>query len=422
MPRTVCHIDLDAFFAAVEEKHDPSLKGKPVLIAAGPEGRGAVACPNYAARKAGIKTGMPTREALKLLPSAIVVRANYERYQEASDQVLKIIYRFTPDIEPISLDECWFELTHRLHAWNSPLECAKAIQDAIQNELDLSASIGISTSKGISKIGSDFNKPHGITVVDPGSEREWLAPLSVKVISGVGRATYEKLSSIGIETIGDIVSKLSLEHTLYLFGHAHVTYLWEIANGRDDRPLEKKGEVKSISHQSTLQKNTRDMEYVESLLLYICERCIWRLKRRGLASGHISCYVRFGDHSDGSASRRLGAPSQTEHMFYPLITEMLEEILRGRNRPVVSFIGVALYDFTPVTPQEELFHDRVWKLGNLSTAMEKIRDRLGKRTIASARTFELHQKYRLAQAGLAFSAREIEETPISETVYEEAEF
>ncbi|HZK76327.1 MAG TPA: DNA polymerase IV, partial [Candidatus Kapabacteria bacterium] len=166
MQRIICHLDMDAFFASVEEKHDPSLKGKPVLVAAGPIGRGAVASCNYVARRLGVKTGMSTQEAIRNFPEAVVVRANYEWYQEASEQILRIIYRFTPDVEPLSLDEAFFELTHVQSAaadWHDPLTTAQAIQKTIDEELGLGASIGISSGKALAKIASDFKKPHGIT-------------------------------------------------------------------------------------------------------------------------------------------------------------------------------------------------------------------------------------------------------------------
>jgi len=409
MQRIVCHLDMDAFFASVEEKNDPSLEGKPVLVAAGPVGRGAVASCNYIARKLGVKTGMSTQEAVRLYPHAVVVRANYDLYQEASEKILRIIYRFTPDVEPLSLDESFFELTHSPRWRSDPKSAAEVIQAAIDSELQLGASIGVSSGKVFAKIGSDFKKPHGITLVPFGGEAEWIAPLPIKVVPGIGYATERKLTEMGVQTCGDIL-RLTIGQLHNTFGQVHGDFLWNMVRGRDDRPLTKRGAAKSISHQSTLQKTTSDKEYIESLLLYIAERCLWRLRASGMKARGASIYMRFADgRSDGRAIH-LKHAVQSEQLLLPIVSDKIREVWRVHSRPRVTFVGVSLFDFQPATDQEELFMDEAEKKEAISRTLSNIREKFGSRIISTARTFDLHHSYRLSQAGLSFSTASIEKT------------
>ncbi len=420
MQRILCHLDMDAFFASVEEKHDPSLRGKPVLVAAGPIGRGAVASCNYVARRLGVKTGMSTAEAVRLFPQAVVVRANYERYQEASEQILRIIYRFTPDVEPLSLDEAFFELTHVAHRWPDPLLAAQAIQRTIDEELQLGASIGVSSGKALAKIASDFKKPHGITIVPFGYEMDWIDPLPIEAVPGVGHATHRKLSELGVVTCGDIC-KLSIGMLHKLLGNVHGSYLWNLVHGRDERPLMKRGAAKSISHQSTLQHTTSDKDYVESLLLYIAERCLWRLRKSEMKTRSLSIYMRFADQRYAQRVVHLKQATQSEQIIFPIVSEMTRAIWAANPKPRVTFIGVYLSDFQPATPQEILFVDETEKKERLSRAMSGIREKFGAPLITSARTFGLHHSYRLSQAGLSFTVMKVEEDEAAQMMKREAE-
>src|SRR5581483_607144 len=432
MQRIVCHLDMDAFFASVEEKHDPSLRGKPVLVAAGPVGRGAVASCNYVARRMGIKTGMATSVALRDFPGAVVVLANYDRYQEASEQILRIIYRFTPDVEPLSLDEAFFELTRVQHRWpeaddraSVALEVARAIQKTIDDELDLGASIGISSGKALAKMASDFKKPHGITVVPFGYEIDWIDPLPIEAVPGVGHATHRKLSELGVVTCGDLC-KIGHGVLLTLFGNVHGNFLWNLVRGIDERPLQKRGAAKSISHQSTLQKTTSDKDYVESILLYIAERCLWRLRAAHQRTRGVSVFVRFASNGraypdggsfgvrlsqDGYATRvvHLKEGIQSEQIVLPRVSEMVQDIWREHPNPKIDFLGVRLFDFEPVREQEELFVSDDVRKEILSRTLGNIRDKFGASIITSARTFGLHHSYRLSQAGLSFTVMKVED-------------
>ena len=421
MDLIICHLDMDAFFASVEEKHDPTLKGKPVLVAAGPVGRGAVASCNYVARRLGVKTGMSTAEALRLFPQAVAVRANYERYQEASEQILRIIYRFTPDVEPLSLDESFFEFTHVPRWRDDPLAAAQAIQRAIDEELNLSSSIGIASGKVLAKIGSDFKKPHGITVVPFGGEKEWIATLPVEAVPGVGYATERKLKERGIMLCGDICN-MAPGVLRQLFGNVHGNFLWNMAHGRDARPLSKRGAAKSISHQSTLQRTTSDKDYVESLLMYIAERCLWRLRTAQMRTRSLSIYMRFADQRYAQRVSHLKIATQAEQVILPLVSKMTREIWESNpQQPRVTFVGVHLSDFQLATPQEELFLDDTEKKERLSRTMGKLREKFHSPVVTSARTFGLHHSYRLSQAGLSFSVASVEEKESIEMARREAD-
>jgi len=277
-------------------------------------------------------------------------------------------------------------------------------------------------------MASDFKKPHGITMVPFGYEMDWIDTIPIDAVPGVGHATHKRLTELGVVTCGDIC-KLSLGLLHTLFGQVHGTFLWNLAHGRDERPLSKRGpgvhaRPKSISHQSTLQNTTSDKDYVESILLYIAERCLWRLRAARMRTRGISIFMRFAEEgatrsyggfsvgaSAGHAGRTMHFKQgvQSEQIVLPIVANMTREIWRAHPRPRIDFVGVRLFDFQPVREQEELFVNDAVKKETLSRVLGNIREKFGPKIVTSARTFTLHHSYRLSQAGLSFSVQSIEE-------------
>jgi len=249
-----------------------------------------------------------------------------------------------------------------------------------------------------------------------------VAPLRapVEAVPGVGYATQRKLTEHGVRVCGDICGmNLGLLHKQ--FGQVHGGFLWNLAHGRDARQLMKRGAAKSISHQSTLQRTTTDKDYVESLLMYIAERCLWRLRTAQMRTRSFSIYMRFADQRYGQRVTHLKNGTQSEHVILPLISQMTREIWMLNPKPRVTFVGVHLSDFQPATPQGELFFDDTEKKERLSRAMGSLREKFGSPVITSARTFGLHHSYRLSQAGLSFSVATVEEKEAAEMAKREAE-
>jgi DNA polymerase-4 len=227
-------------------------------------------------------------------------------------------------------------------------------------------------------------------------------------VPGIGFATQRKLNELGVYQCGDIC-KLTLGLLHNVFGQVHGSFLWNMAHGRDDRPLTKRGAAKSISHQSTLQRTVTDKDYIEALLMYIAERCLWRLRAADQKTRSIMIYMRFADQRYAKRATHLKVCTQSEHVILPLISDMTREIWREYPRPRVTFVGVHLSDFQLDRQQEELFFDDAEKKERLSRVMGKLREKFHSPVITSARTFGLHHSYRLSQAGLSFSTRSVEE-------------
>jgi DNA polymerase-4 len=262
MARCIFHIDLDAFFVSVEQALNPELKGKPVIVGGDPERRGVVASASYEARPFGIHAGMPLSKARRLCPQAIFIRTNFSRYREASNKFMEILADFSPDIEPLGLDEAYLDVTGCVEPYGSPRKLARAIKERINKELNITASVGIGTCKVVAKIASALCKPDGLLEIAPGEEQPFLNPLPLAKLPGVGEKTEQSLKEMGITTIGELAS-LSLDTITRRFG-ATGAVLYSYARGIDDREVEAPGEAKSISQQLTFARDTLDRNFLEA--------------------------------------------------------------------------------------------------------------------------------------------------------------
>lgn len=293
--RLIFHVDLDAFYAAVETLQDPSLEGKPLIVGGDPQRRGVVASANYAARAFGVRSAMSTARALRRCPQAIVKPPRHSLYQQVSGQVMDILRRASPVMEQLSIDEAFLDMTGRLPNGESPLEAARRLQKAIQTELGLSASVGIGSNKLIAKIASDVEKPRGLTYVSPGSETEFLAPMPVRALWGIGPKTAEKLAGIGVKTIGDL-ARLPKTDLSRMLG-ANGLMLWRFANGIDTRPVQTRRRARFISRETTFAADVQDAEVLAETLKKMSQKLAHRLQNRDLTARTVTLKLRYGDFS-----------------------------------------------------------------------------------------------------------------------------
>ena len=396
--RTIFLVDLDAFFASVEEVRNPELKKRPVCIGGNAHERGVVACPNYMARKYGVKTVMPLKTAALLLKdtNAVFLPGNIHLYREYSQKVFKLLYEFTPDIQPMSLDEAYCDVTECLHLWNNdPEAMARAMKDRVRKELSLTLSVGIASNKVCAKIASDLGKPDGLVLVPAGKEAEFLTPLPVEKLPGVGKRTHEKLLQKGVRTIGDL-AQMPEDQLTKLFGTIGFQ-LHRYARGIDQRVVHEPTEEKSISRATTFETDTRDQEFIESVLFYLVERCCRTLRRRNVAAQTISVYIRFADFTHRNQQCTRQDPTNIEEEIYAEVQRLLP-VLLGSGKPV-RLCGIGLSNFLPSTMQADLFNGRSSKLVSLRQTMDAIREKYGYQIITVGRTAELKKRYKETKDG-----------------------
>jgi DNA polymerase IV len=382
--KKILHLDLDAFFCAVEELHDPSLRGKPFAVGGPADRRGVVASCSYAARMNGVHSAMPMSLAQKLCPDLIVVSSRYGNYGEVSKQVMALI-EITPFIEKISIDEAFMDVTGLLESIE---EIAQSLQKRVNQELHLPISIGGATNKLVAKIANDWGKtqkkgpksPNAITIIPPGEEAAFLAPLPVQSLWGVGPKTAEKLEAVGINTIGDLADTppATLEMLFGRFGPD----LRKRAMGIDDRPISLEHETKSISNEVTFAKDLTDQQQLEQTFRRLSEQVGHRLRKANLAGSTIQVKLRWADFT--TITRQVTLPSATNidrDIFDHAISLFRENWQAGKP---VRLIGVGVSGLGPPVHQLHLWDDDYQKEANLVNAVDELRERFGNDIIQRA--------------------------------------
>lgn len=353
-PRAIAHLDLDAFFAAVEVLVNPELADKPVLIGGRPEQRGVVATASYAARAFGIHSAMPMARAVALCPDAIVLPARHGLYRSYSRQVMTIVREASPLVEQVSIDEAYLDLTDQIGTWEEATKVSRELQDRIKEELRLSASLGVARNKLVAKVASDHNKPAGLTVVRPGEESAFLAPLPVRVLWGVGPVTAVKLADMEVTTVGEL-AQLPEEVLRASFGR-HGAGMARMAQGIDDRPVVTKREPKSLSQERTFSRDISDEDVLRQQLWQLSRGVGEQLKRKGLAAKTVAIKLRYTDFSTLSRQMRLNVPTDDEREIYRAALILLRRAWQ-RGQPV-RLLGVAGRGLLPPVGQLPLWGDR----------------------------------------------------------------
>ena len=376
--RAILHVDMDAFFAAVEVLDRPELAGKPLLVGSD-RPRGVVATASYEARVFGCHSAQPTAVALRLCPHAIVVPPRGSRYAEVSDHVFNILHAFTPAVEPLSIDEAFLDVTGSLRLHGDAVAIATKLRVRIKAELGLTASVGVSFNKFLAKLASDLDKPDGLTVIGRGDIDRVLPPLPIRKIWGVGPKTAERLASLAIHTFGD-VRRQTPERLTRICGvdgeHFH-----RLAFGLDDRPVTPDSEAKSISHEETFETDLMEPDAIRAVLLAQVEAVGARLRRHGLRAGEVRLKIRNGEFKTASRSHALGAPTDVTGELWHASRELFDAWVRSSFEPV-RLIGMTAGRLGHGGEQLGLFdgpqRDRQRRLDG---TVDRINARFGKRSI-----------------------------------------
>lgn len=385
--RRIIHLDMDAFYASVEVLDNPALKGQPVVVG-GDSDRGVVSAASYEARKFGVHSALPIRTAKKLCPHGVFLPVRMARYQEISRHTMDIFLRFTPLVEPLSLDEAFLDVTASQRLLGAAEDIAGQIRVLVRETIGLTVSAGVATSKLVAKIASDLNKPDGLTIVPPGGEEAFLAPLAIGRLWGVGRTTREALALIGVKTIGDL-SRIPPAILTAKFGKAGLL-MHDSAKGIDFRPVEPRQETKSIGAEETFGVDLRDRKKIEEELLALCLRVGRRARRHGLAGRTITLKVKYRDFVQVTRSLTLPAPVADDKALYQTGCRLLAKTEVGL-RPI-RLVGISLANLCPLEAKGQLTlfgeSHRKDKDCRLYKAIDIISDRYGNGSILPAALVE----------------------------------
>jgi DNA polymerase IV len=380
MSRTIFHLDLDAFFVAVERRLDPTLAGKPVIVSAG-TGRSVVAAASYEARVFGVHSAMPFAHAQRLCPQAVVLPGNFREYQKASRAFFAILGHYSPRMEPLSLDEGYLDYTGCERLLGAPLAAAETIQKRVAAELGLDASVGVAASKAVAKIASDLSKPAGLLQVLPGHEAAFLAPLPVGRLWGVGPKSEAKLRAYGLRTIGD-VARLPRGLLGRAFGRTGYA-LQDLARGIDPSPVQAREQAGSVSNEETFQADTTSPEFLRHALYRLVCEVGYRLRRAGLRARTACVKLRYADLTLHTRSLTLEEPTDLDRLLFAAAADLLARAWDRRVR--VRLVGFAAQNLESGEAQLELTDDRGWaRWGRLQTAADRVRKRYGYDSVAWA--------------------------------------
>jgi DNA polymerase-4 len=384
--KTFFHVDMDAFFVSVEELYDPSLKGKPVVVGGRPNERGVVSAASYAARKFGVHSAMPLRTAYKLCPQAIFVEGHPTRYREYSKKVYGVLQEFSPLVDMASVDEAYLDLTGARRLFGPPLKAAHLLHERMKAVTGLNCSIGISASRMVAKVASDQAKPNGVLWIIPGLESDFLAPLEVRKIPGVGKVAEKSLHALGIRKVGDL-AQLDAAFLEQRFGK------WGLALAGKSQGLDAGGwyrnEIgdspgpKSISHEHTFSEDTADLTQLEATLARLCEMVGRRLREQNLLARTLQLKLRFSDFSTITRAHSLERGVSIDNEIYREIHALF--LANWKPGALVRLLGVHASSWVDETDQMDLLgeetHER-WR--RAQAAADKLRDRFGDSAVSLA--------------------------------------
>ncbi len=380
--RTILHVDMDAFYASVEQRDRPELRGRPVVVG-GNSARGVVAAASYEARRYGIHSAMPTREALRLCPDVVCVKGRMAHYQSVSRRIFDIFGRYTPVVEGLSLDEAFLDVTGSLSLFGDALDIGRAIKRDIRQETGLCASVGIAPNKLVAKIASDLDKPDGLVIVTRETLRATLDPLPVQTLPGIGRQTLTRLHEIGVRSIADL--RLAAPGTLRpLFGR-YTDRLRERAAGVDERPVVVHRPEKSVSAEQTFDTDLASERELCDRLLGLAERTGSRLRAKRLVAGTVQVKIRAADFSTYTRQTRLRPPGNATRTLYDNARELLLTWRGEYPGRSIRLLGVGASELA-VADQLDLFDAASDGGGSgLDQTVDRIRERFGSDALGRAR-------------------------------------
>lgn len=381
--RQVLHVDMDAFYASVEQRDDPALRGRPVVVG-GDGNRGVVAAASYESRVFGIRSAMPMREARRRCPDLVCVRPRMAHYQAISAEVFALMREFTPLVEGLSLDEAFLDVSASVSLFGSGEEIARRVRELIRSRTGLTASVGVAPNKLVAKIASDLGKPDGLTVVPLDGVHEILDPLPARVLPGIGPETGRRLALLGLETIADI--RLAPDSVLRSAFGRYAARTRDRACGLDDRPVVPERQEKSISAEETYEVDLADPADMQRELLRLTERAAGRLRARALAAGTVQVKIRQSDFTTFTRRRAVHPASNDTALIYSVAVRLLQAWLRETPDARVRLLGVGGSALVRAA-QADLFATETGDSGSsIDRTVDAIRERFGKLAVGRART------------------------------------
>lgn len=383
--RKILHVDMDAFYASVEQRNDPTLRGKPLVVGGG-SNRGVVAAASYESRKFGIHSAMPMREALRRCPDLIRVAPRMSLYESVSDEIFAIFREFTPLVEGLSLDEAFLDVTDSVALFGSDIEIAQAIKRRIFESTALTSSIGVASNKLVAKIASDLDKPDGLVVVPVEDIRATLDPLPVRVIPGIGPKTRARLSAKNIETVADLrnAPDRDLEP---IFGR-FTQKTRDRASGIDARPVEPSRPDKSISAEETFDRDLNEKSEMDRQLLALAEKTASRIRARELVTGTVQVKIRQADFTTFTRQRALRPPGNGTDQMYQIARALLHQWLSEHPGAAIRLLGVGGSDLAGAEQRDLFADDASLRRSPVDATVDSIRDRFGKFSVNRARTLD----------------------------------
>jgi DNA polymerase-4 len=374
--RCIVHIDLDSFFVSVERKFNPDLIGKPVLIG-GSADRGVVASCSYEARKFGIHSAMPMKQAMKLCPHATIIRGLHGRYSEASREVTQIIHNSVPLYQKTSIDEFYIDMTG-MDRFYDCYQIATDLRQRITKETGLPISFGMASGKTVAKMATNQAKPNGQLLIAHGKEKEFMAPLSIRKIPMLGEKTCQKLFQFGIEKIGDL-QRVEVKFLETVFGK-HGRYIWERANGIDESEIIPHSDRKSISTENTFERDVSDKKLLETVLVSMTEELAFKLRKENKVASCMAIKIRYANFETHTVQEKI-ALTAAEHILIPGVKNLLKKAWNQHRS--IRLIGVKLSNLCPGSYQINLFEDNEERI-KLYQAMDKINFKFGDKTVCRA--------------------------------------
>ena len=391
MRRWIMHVDMDAFFASIEQLDHPEYKGHPVIVG-GLSSRGVVATCSYEARKFGVHSAMPISRAKKLCPDGVYVYPRMDRYKEVSHQIFSIMKEFTPHIEPLSIDEAFLEVSGMSTMYSGPKALGRAIKDRVFEETGLIISAGLAPNKFLAKLASDLDKPDGLVVIPYGREKEILAPLPIKRIWGVGPRTEKILKTGGFHLMRHIQALPDESCLIPLVGN-QARRIWELANGIDDRPVETDRKIQSIGAEETYEEDLTDGNAIELEFRYFANRLSKRLRKRNLLGHTVSIKVRYDDFTTVSRQKRLDTPSDHEHVFFETALLLWNKLMQDKTSGLtfmdppgpIRLLGLTVSGLDEEVPmQDSLFESPKNETENkLAGVLDSLESKFGETAVMS---------------------------------------
>ena len=384
--RAIIHIDMDAFYASVEQRDNPELKGKPVIIGGSVESRGVVSTASYEARKYGVHSAMPMAEAHRLCPDGVYLPVDMQKYRLVSHQIMDIFHRFTPEVEAISLDEAFLDVTASQKLFGTAEEIGREIKRLIKTELNLTASVGLSYNKFLAKLASDMDKPDGFYQIGPEELESKVWPLPVRRMMGVGGKTAQLLEEMGVRTIGQL-AKMNVGLLEHILGKQGIM-MYEVANGVDNRMVEPVRESKSVGRETTFPKDISERYVLETILFTLADDVCHTLRATNLKGRTVSIKIRYPDFQSITRAQTLDGYTSSFEPVFEAVKQLMEH--NYKDGTPVRLIGVTVSGLKKddeIIEQQDLFFDggAQKKQAALNSVMDKINEKYGGDTVHRAR-------------------------------------